>query len=72
MARKVWNFEISYTFVYTKVQKKSEIKKKKIWIHILIWALTGLLNRHDQNNSTYIETRYHVLSILNVEQNLRI
>ena len=44
MARKVWNFEI-YTFVYTKVQKKSEITKKKIWIHsiqILIWTLTGL------------------------------
>ena len=29
MERKVWNFEISYTFVYTKVQKKFEIKKKK-------------------------------------------
>ena len=43
MARKVWNFEISYTFVYTKVQKKSEIKKKKIWIQILIWILTGLI-----------------------------
>ena len=42
MARKVWNFEISYTFVYTKAQKKSEIKKK-IWIQILIWTLTGLL-----------------------------
>ena len=43
MARKVWNFEISYTFVYTKVQRKSEIKKKKYWIQILIWTLTGLL-----------------------------
>ena len=26
MARKVWNFEISYTFVYAKVQKNSEIR----------------------------------------------
>ena len=30
MAKKVWNFEISYTFVYTKVPKKSEIKKKNL------------------------------------------
>ena len=69
MARKVWNFEISYTFVYTKVQKKSEIKKKNLNSDFNLNSHRPVNCTHFQNQSFGLGDIVSTLRAVGVDSN---